>query len=68
MFEKLPEYMKEVIYSAGKNSISKEKFELYKTELQIIGEIKKMFWNEFREVIENDKPTSIDCLYDREED
>lgn len=68
MFEKLPEYMKEAICSASKNSISKEGFELYKKELQIIREAKKVFWSEFREVIENNKPTSIDSSYNKEED
>ncbi|MBS5307668.1 hypothetical protein [Clostridium sp.] len=67
MFKKLPEYMQEVICSTSKNSVSREGFELYKKELEIIREVKKIFWNEFKEVIENDKPTSIDKSYNKEE-
>lgn len=67
MFKKLPEYVQEVIYSTSKNSVSREGFELYKKELEIIREVKKIFWNEFKEVIENDKPTSIDKSYNKEE-
>lgn len=52
MFENLPEYMKEVIYSTSKDVIPKEKFELYKEEMRIINNLKKNYPNEIKEFIE----------------
>lgn len=59
MNKELQEYTKDVLYSVGKNSVSKEKFEMYILELEIIRDVKRKFMNDFKEVVENNKPTSI---------
>ena len=59
MVKNLNEYMVETLHSTAKRSISEKNFNYYMLELEIIKDVKKKFMKDFKEVLKNDKPTSI---------
>ena len=59
MVKDLNEHMVETLHSNAKRSVSKRNFDYYMLELEIIRDVKKKFMKDFKEVLKDDKPTSI---------